>query len=43
MGPWIEELDKAFKALADRGRRLLLDRLRVEGGKRSASSADTWT
>ncbi len=27
------ELDKAFKALADRGRRLLLDRLRVEGGQ----------
>ncbi len=28
-----QELDKAFKALADRGRRLLLDRLRVEGGQ----------
>ena len=33
MGPWTRKLDKAFKALADRGRRLLLDRLRVEGGQ----------
>ena len=33
MGRWTRDLDKVFKALADPGRRLLLDRLHAENGQ----------
>ena len=37
------DMDKVFKALADPGRRLLLDRLHADNGQTLGSFAGTWT